>query len=88
MLSCFQTSVPCFVILYIGLRLFLGKMNQIISHSVNVTPPTITLALLFTSVKRKKVYFETNIANFNSGSSILSIVKDSILLTGTTSRGK
>ena len=63
-------------------------MNEIISHSVNATPPTTTLALLLTSVKRKKVYFETNIANLDSESSILSIVKDSILLTGTTSRGK
>ena len=87
-MSCFQTLVPCFVILYIGLQFFLGKMNQIISHSINVTPPTTTLALLFTCVKRKKVYFETSLANLNSGSSILSIVKGSILLTGTTSRGK
>ena len=87
-LSFFQTLVPYFVISYIGFWFFLGKTNQIISHYVNVTLPTTTLALLFTSAKRKKVYFETNIANFNSGSSILSIVKDSILLTGTTSRGK
>ena len=37
------------VILYIGLRFFLGKANQIISHSVNVTIPKTTLVHLFTS---------------------------------------
>ena len=34
------------------------------------------------------IYFETNIAKLNSGSSILLIVKDSTLLTGATSTAK
>ena len=83
-----KTSLPCFAFLYLGLRFLLGKPNKIISYPVNVTPPTTTLTLLFSSVKKNKLYSETNITNLNSGSSILSTVKGSILLTGTTYRGK
>ena len=45
------------------------------------------LAHLFSSVKGNKIYSKTNVAKLNSGSSISSFGKGSILLTWTTSRG-
>ena len=48
---------------------------------------TAILARLFSSVKGSKTYSVTSVAKHNSGGSILSIIKGSILLTRTTSRG-
>ena len=72
----------------IVLWFFLGETVQITSHSVNVTPPTIKLAHLFSSVTGNSIYSEGNIAKLNSGISTLSIVKGLTLLSGTKSIGK
>ena len=85
---CFPKISTFYFIFDKSLGFSFGGKVQIISHSVRfITAPTI-LAFLFSSLMGNNFYSETNIAKLNSGSSILSIVKASNLLTGKTSRGK